>query len=269
MGKIFEKIPVSTLEAICRTIGNIPQGLSGTDINNYLHMCHIPNPEPSETKWRRLLIALDQKQYQAKNSNDILKFIQLALHPSRFLTYGEAYFEEIISTLNKPLSFIGLEYGNNGKFRGISISKTISEAQQKANNLLNKLEQRSVHNDIYKYCKAELLVNNYFHAVFETTKGVADRIRHLSDRIADGAPLVQEVFSSNQPILIINNFTTETDISEHKGFCNLLIGFFGMFRNTTAHVPKNSWVMTEQDALEIMTIASLCHRKLDRAHKIR
>ena len=127
---------------------------------------------------------------------------------------------------------------------------------------MQKLEQREVHSDIYKYCKLELLVDNYFHAVFETTKGVADRLRYLADLTTDGGALVSEAFSSTKPILIINNFTNETDISEHKGFSNLLIGFFGMFRNTTAHVPKTNWIMIEQDALEIMTIASLCHRNL-------
>lgn len=38
-----------------------------------------------------------------------------------------------------------------------------------------------------------------------------------------------------------------------------------MFRHTIAHAPKIQWEMSEQDALETMTIASLCHRKPDRA----
>lgn len=269
MGKAFDKIPPHVLEAICRALGNIRDGLSGTDINKYLNDSKIDNPTPDITKWKRMVNALDQKQNYAGNSNDTLKFIQLAIHPSRFLAFGSEYFSEIVASVNQPLSFIGLEYGIDGKFRNIVASKTIDDAQKRANTLLRKLEQREVHSDIYKYCKAELLVDNYFHAVFETTKGVADRLRYLADLKTDGGALVSEALSSTKPILIINNFTSETDISEHKGFSNLLIGFFGMFRNTTAHVPKTNWIMTEQDALEIMTIVSLCHRKLDRAHKIR
>ncbi|TCC91920.1 TIGR02391 family protein [Pedobacter frigiditerrae] len=269
MGKAFDKIPPNVLEAVCRAIGNISEGLSGTDINKYLNDCKIDNPTPDITKWKRLVNALDQKQFYAKNSNDILKFIQTAIHPARFVIYGDNYFSSIVASINEPLSFIGLEYGIDGVFRNKTASKTISDAQTRANTLMHKLEQRNVHTDIFKYCKPELLMDNYFHAVFETTKGVADRLRYLSDLKIDGAALVSEAFSSKEPILIINNFTDETDISEHKGFSNLLIGFFGMFRNTTAHVPKTNWIMTEQDALEIMTIASLCHRKLDKAHKIR
>jgi hypothetical protein len=52
MGKIFEPIPPQIMEAICRTIGDIPQGLSGTDINKYLQDCGIANPTPDITKWK-------------------------------------------------------------------------------------------------------------------------------------------------------------------------------------------------------------------------
>ena len=269
MARVFDKLPPHILEALCRATGDIPNGLSGTDINRYLAELKIPNPTPDITKWKRLVNAFEAKQRVTGNSNHILKFIQVAVHPSRFLKFGSDYFSAIVSSLNQPLSFIGVAYGVNGKFSGVAVSQTIDEAQSRAKSLIKKLEQREVHPDIFKYCKPELLVENYFHAVFETTKGVANKIRYLADLTSDGGALVAEAFSSSKPILIINNFTTETDFSEHKGFSNLLVGFFGMFRNTTAHVPKTEWVMTEQDALEIMTIASLCHRKLDKAHKIR
>ena len=267
--KIFPIISPNVLEALCRAIGDIPEGLSGTDINHYLERLKCQNPTPDITKWKRLFNAFGINQQSTGNSNTLLKFIQQAIHPSRFLKFGTEYFSNLVDTLNEPLSFVGISYGIDGIFRGVVVSQTISDAQKKASTLLKKLEQREVHPDIFKYCKAELLVDNYFHAVFETTKGVADKIRYLADIASDGGALVTEAFSSSKPILIINNFITETDISEHKGFSNLLIGFFGMFRNTTAHVPKSKWIMTEQDAVEIMTIASLCHRKLDKAQKIR
>jgi len=269
MGKSFDVIPPNVLEALCRALGEIPEGLSGADINKYLADCGINNPNPEMTKWKRLYNAFSHKQYNKRNSNDILKFVQVAIHPSRFVRFGSEYFISIIDSLNPSLSFIGLKYCNDGKFRSNNISRTIDDAQKRANTLYDKLKSREVHEAIYRYCKPELLQSNYFHAVFETTKGVAERIRGLSLLDTDGANLINEVFSSKTPILIVNNFTTETDVSEHRGFANLLIGFFGMFRNTTAHAPKVQWEMSEQDALEIMTIASLCHRKLDKAHKIR
>jgi hypothetical protein len=207
MSKKFDPIPPNTLEALCRAIGDIREGLSGTDINKYLHDCKIDNPTPDITKWLRLYNALDQNQYYAKNSNDILKFIQVAIHPTRFIGFGSDKFSEILSSVNIPLSFVGLELGPDGVFRNTTVSKTIDDAQKRANNLLTKLEARDVHPDIFRYCKPELLVDNYFHAVFETTKGVADRLRYLSELTTDGGALVMEVFASTNPILIINNFT--------------------------------------------------------------
>jgi uncharacterized protein (TIGR02391 family) len=269
MSKIFNPIQPAVLEAICRAIGDIPVGLSGTDINKYLQDCSIQNSTPDITKWKRLYHALSAKQSRAGNANDILKFIQVALHPSRFIQFGTEQYAAILASVNRPLSFIGVELGLNGKFSPAKVSATIDDAQKRANTLIQKLKAREVHQDIFKYCTVELLADNYFHAVFETTKGVAKRLQDLADLTTDGGALVSAAFASTNPILIINNFTTETDISEHKGFSNLLIGFFGMFRNPTAHTLRIEWPMTEQDALEIMTIASLCHRKLDKAHKIR
>jgi hypothetical protein len=40
---------------------------------------------------------------------------------------------------------------------------------------------------------------------------------------------------------------------------------FGAFRNVTAHAPRITWVITEQDALDLLTIASLLHRRIDAA----
>jgi uncharacterized protein (TIGR02391 family) len=70
-------------------------------------------------------------------------------------------------------------------------------------------------------------------------------------------------------VLAINTLATETDKGEQRGFVNLLIGLFGTIRNPTAHNPKIEWPMPEQDALDILTMASLIHRKLDRASRSR
>ncbi|WP_244967818.1 TIGR02391 family protein [Xenorhabdus budapestensis] len=37
------------------------------------------------------------------------------------------------------------------------------------------------------------------------------------------------------------------------------------FRNTTAHAPKITWSIQEQDALDILSMVSLVHRRLDDA----
>jgi uncharacterized protein (TIGR02391 family) len=42
-------------------------------------------------------------------------------------------------------------------------------------------------------------------------------------------------------------------------------GMYGMFRNPTAHAPKVRWAMEERETLDLLTIASMLHRRLDEA----
>ena len=103
---------------------------------------------------------------------------------------------------------------------------------------------------------------NFFHAVFEAAKGLAQRIRELSGADADGAALVDVVFSVDRPLLAVNTLKTETERSEHKGYAALLKGCFAAKRNPPAHVPKVLW-NGEDDAADHLALISLLHRKLD------
>lgn len=76
-------------------------------------------------------------------------------------------------------------------------------------------------------------------------------------------------FSSKAPIIAINTLRMETEQSEHKGFANLMKGVFGTFRNVTGHAPKVMWSINEEDALDLLSIVSYIHRRLDKAVKIR
>ena len=152
---------------------------------------------------------------------------------------------------------------NKGQFKKIAESKTISEAEQKANRLKSKLEQRNAHDLIFTFCRAELLAENYFHTVFEAAKSIAESIRQKTGLSEDGSELIDKAFSIKNPLIKINSLSNETEESEHKGFANLIKGVFGMFRNTTAHSHKIIWNINEEDALDILSTISLIHRKLE------
>lgn len=259
MARKFDFIEPNVLESICKLVGD---SLSNSEIDKYLADAKLKNISPVGTKWKRLYNSFADYQNRNHISNSILKFIQITLHPSRYIGMKEEY-ENRRSNLNQLLSFIGLKLGDDAKFRPIEKSSTISDAENRATALLSILKERKIHNDILTFCKAELLVENYFHAVFEATKSVADKIRALTGLQTDGSELVESAFSIKKPVIQINNLISESEKSEHKGFANLLKGFFGMFRNTTAHIPKVKWEIKEQEALDIMTLASLFHRRLD------
>lgn len=260
-------LPPNVLEMICNTLGETDHGLTGTQIHHFLIEANIEDIAPTITKRHRLYSAFANEQNKNNCSNRILVFIGNVLAPSRFVNNKEE-FERLRYSINQQLAFVGYELMENGRFHEITAANTISELQIKANNLKQELEKRGSHHEIFKYCKAELLQNNYFHSVLEANKGLFQRIRDLSGIQTDGNTLIEQVFSSN-PILIINNYQSTSEKNEHNGFCNLLKGLCAMFRNPTAHEPKVDWNITKQDALEILGIISYCHRRLDNIHKIR
>jgi uncharacterized protein (TIGR02391 family) len=256
------KLKENHLEAVCNIIGDTSGGLTGSEIGRLLERCGIDDPLPSYTKRHRLFGALKAKQDFDNCANNVLAFVQVTMDPSRFLGERE-YFERLRGQLNEALAFSGLHVEDNGQIRRVEQATTISEAQQRAGRLRSKLIERSVHHDVLRFCRAELLEENYFHAVFEATKSVAEKIREKTGLTGDGAEIVDEAFTISAPLLAINSLQTETQRSEQKGFANLLKGLFGTFRNVTAHAPKITWAIKEEDALDLLSLVSYLHRRLD------
>lgn len=256
-------LTASVIEAICRTIGDTNDGLTGTEIGSLLIMCEMKDVEPSITKWKRLYSAFitDQNSYQC--SNHILIFIQAALSPVRYLGKQEL-FDFRRHEVNKRLSFIGIELNEKGKYFQVDKAMTISEAEQRASKFKYKLEVRNVHEIIFEYCKPELLAQNYFHSVFEAVKSIADRIRKLTGLYADGNELIDTAFSTKNPLVRINLLMNDTDRSEHLGLMNLIKGLFGLIRNPTAHEPKVKFAIDENEALDLMILISYAHKRLDK-----
>lgn len=257
---------LATLESLSKILGDTTQGLTGSEISKFLAECSIKDPGLNSTKWKRLYDSLSLKQQNDRCANNVVYFIQHVMRPSRHFDKQE-WFEDIREKLNKVLSFEGLELEESGNVKQVLKTNTISESEARASKLKQNLLSRRVHSDVLYFCKAELLVDNYFHAVFEATKSIAEKIRFKTGLTSDGSALVDEAFSFRNkiPHLAFNSLQTESEQSEQKGFANLLKGIFGTFRNTTAHAPKVTWVIEEQDALDILSTVSLIHRRLDDA----
>lgn len=255
------------LEAACRVLADTERGLTGSEIGYLLQDCKLTDVSPNMTKWKRLFNALVEAQNKYQVGNHLIMFINSALDPVKYARAKDK-FEWRRNELNVVLSFSGFSVREDGKVIHTNKETTLKGARARAGALRSKLEDRRAHYEIFKYCKAELLEENYFHAVLEAIKGVANRIRELSGLTSDGAELVNKAFSVKAPLLAINDLSTETEQSEQKGFINILIGIFGAIRNPTAHAPKILWPITEQDALDIFSMVSFIHRKLDGTTKI-
>jgi uncharacterized protein (TIGR02391 family) len=253
------------LEAICNILGETNDGLTGSEIGNLLSQCGIDDPGSGITKRHRLYQALSERQKQDRCANNVINFIQTAMNPVRFIDNREQ-FGLLKDRLNQVLSFVGYQIGSDGKLREGQAARTLDEAEQRAGKLRAELIRRNVHPDVLRFCKQELLQDNYFHAVLEATKSVAEKVRQKTGLTSDGSDLVDEAFGLKRgPMLAFNTLLSESERSEHTGLMNLMKGMFGLFRNPTAHAPKVTWAMREQDALDLLTVASLIHRRLDEA----
>lgn len=257
-----EPISANILEGIAKILGDTSRGLTGSEIGHILQTAKLKDIDSSNTKWKRIYNAFAEFQNKNQTSNNILNFIILSMDPARYVG-NKSLFDELRDDLNQQMSFAGFQLSEAGKLQKIKSATTLSEAEERAAKLRSKLQSRSGHQEVFKFCKAELMSNNYFYAVFEATKSVAEKIRQTTGLTEDGSELVDKAFSIRDPKIKINNLTTETERSEHKGFANLIKGVFGMFRNTTAHSPKITWGINEQDALDILSTISLIHRKLE------
>lgn len=262
MIKSFDDITLRNLSDI------ISDMLTHTKISEHLAGAGITESNQGSNKTDRIFYALKAKQEQDKCGNNIIAFVARLLSPKRYSE--ESIFETHRTTINEKLAYEGLEIDKAGQPRVINKVKTISEAKARSLKIKEKVHGIGMHPDILPYCESEWLQENYFHAILEITKSVAERLRHLSGYHSDGSELVDDCFGLGRdktPMLAFNMLMTPSDESEHKGFSNFCKGFFSMYRNPKAHNPKLLEDTQVTQMTEVLVIATIIHNKLNVTYK--
>lgn len=103
----------------------------------------------------------------------MLAFVAKALAPVRFHE-APAAFEAFQAEVNVPLAFAGYYVDDAGQLRPERQAATLSEARRRAMRLRSQLVERGAHPRLLRYCLAEIDDDNYFHAVLEGSKSLAD-----------------------------------------------------------------------------------------------
>ncbi|AWT24948.1 hypothetical protein Csp1_01200 [Corynebacterium provencense] len=258
-------IPVfqsGTVEAVARAVGDL---YSGSVLTQMLADTHLPDPlGEGATKWCRLDASLRQKQNQKGDGGAVIGLIHAAMNPDRTLDQ-RAEAAGVRDRLNQVLSLSGLRVRENGRIVRTTRATTAAEAAARSERLRSILAERGAHKEVLDHCRAELLRDDYYEAVFEAIKGLGDRLRTLSGLDLDGSPLVQQALGGKTPVIKLNAFSTATQRNEQRGISLLAEGLFAAFRNPSAHEPRVKWEMAEQDALDVLGTASMVHRRLDSA----
>ncbi|WP_406694831.1 TIGR02391 family protein [Singulisphaera sp. Ch08] len=257
------KFDATHLEQLSRIL---VEAASHAELTRLMTQCDITE-QGGTPRWERMLLALSARQQKDGCGNNVGAFMQAVMAPVRFIG-RQKEFDELRHPLNEALAFNGLHLGEDGKLVPVTKATTLTEAQERAGRLRAELQRRQVHPDVLRFCKPELLEENYFHAILEATKSVADKLRSKTGLVSDGTPLADAIFAVNSPRLALNRLLTESERSEQTGFSNLLKGVFGVFRNQTAHEPKITKTYTEQDALDLLTLVSYMHGRINSAFPV-
>lgn len=261
MTKSFDDIALRNISDIVSDI------LTHSKITDFLSNSNIPQAG-GNNKTDRIFNALKEKQRQDLCGNNVLAFIIQVLNPKRY--DDEVEFEKDRRRMNEKLLYEGVEITQQGIPLQVNKARTICEAKERSLRIKEKTHGITIHRDIIPFCEEEWLKENYFHAILEITKSVAEKLRKKSGYYSDGAELIDDCFGlgkDKRPMLAFNMLQTDSDESEHKGFSNFCKGFFSMYRNPKAHNPKIMEDTQLSEMAEVLVIATIIHNKLDNTFK--
>lgn len=258
--------PPSFVRGVCDVIAETgPPGLSGSEIDGVLQMVRIPQREPAGNKRDGLYMTLCKVQDRQEAGNVVGAFIAHAMSPGRYATCPTR-FSDLRDQLNEFLVFHGYSINDNGKLTARKRASNISEGTAWAGRLQTELKRRHCHVDLLRYCDEELIGRSLFHAMSEASKSIPARVRSISGLQGDGAALYDRAFGTNRerPVWSINPHESASEISEHRGFKNLLVGVHGHFRNPRAHSSRISSKEEDlTDFYDAFSLFSYVHRRLD------
>lgn len=268
------------LQSLCDTLADTNNGFSKAELKRLLDHCsivavddgiirHNYSYETGLNKRNWLFNCFAYEINTNKSQHKIAVFIEKALNPIAFTSLSKrAKYDYLFEEINKVLLLVGLEVTNKGVLQETVRASTLDEIDERVNSLMKKLHARAIHHEVEKYCKSDYLRKDYYDAIFEASKGLAERVRQLSGLESDGGELFQTAFSLKHPYIFFNGLKTESEISEFKGVKELLEAIFHLARNPAAHTPKINWKTNETKALDVLTLISFTHKYLDECYPI-
>lgn len=259
------------LEGICDILGDTEKGYTNSELMQLLKQSNIsliPNWS-NYSKRVALYNCCVQEVNNRKCFDRIIIFLEKSLNPVAFTKEIEREkYEFLLNGVNRVLLLAGFEMTKNGKLQETTKAQTLDEVDRRVNSLSRKLYERAIHDEVKKYCIKDYLQRDYYDAVFESAKGLAERVRNITGSTLDGVKLFEEAFNKSDPCLFFNSMTTSSEISEFIGLKELLQAIFRLVRNPAAHTPKINWKIDETKALDVLTVISFAHKYLDECHKM-
>ena len=138
-----------------------------------------------------------------------------------------------------------------------------SEAPRQAP--VRRLNLQRLHPEVIAVASGLFADRQYDSAVTEAMKSVEVRVRSLTGLAVSGSALMQEAFKPKEPRLDVAVETGRSGDDEREGYFYLFRGAMIGIRNPKAH--ELSRGDDPDEALEVLALASLLHRRLDIAEE--
>ena len=263
------------LEALCGVLGHTNDGFTKKELSSLLIKSNIVLVDDGSfnngyvyktglNKKEWLYNCLVNEINMSHSMEKVYAFLEIALDPVSFTDDSKREkYRCILEKTNKVLLLVGLTVTPEGKLQEVVAAKTLDEVDRRVNSLQKQLYNRAIHREVQKYCIADYLRKDYYDAVFEAAKGLAERVRDITGLKTDGGKLFDTAFSTNDPYLFFNSMQTDSERSEFIGLKELLASIFHLVRNKAAHTPKINWKIEEAKALDVLTRISVAHKYLD------
>lgn len=269
---LSKRIDQQVVEKISRILAEQLTGSKITDMFSNLRMKDfdeeriIQIPQMSHTtKWQRLNeTAIYEMNHAGGSPRPFFRIIQYVIQPANFVSRPKDW-NLIRQSINSILIFYGFELGDDGVILQVEAVSTMSEALARLQTFSNLLTPLELHPQVMVYCTEELLHEDYFHAVFEASKGLLDRLRKMSGLTLDGTGLLTKIFNLKQPVLFIrgNRLETQDEKDQYFAVASLLKTIVYMYRNPKAHQLKLYDETKLSDAVTAFVMMSEAHKLID------
>lgn len=268
------------LKAVCDVLAHTSEGFSKSELSGLLQQSQIALVDDGKSSnGYTYTLGLNKRDWLYnclaneininKSLQRVFDFIAKALNPVAFTVQSDREkYLHLLEETNKVLLLAGLSVSKEGKVVDVVQATTLDEVDRRMNHLKRELYNRAIHNEVQKYCIKDYLRKDYYDAVFEAAKGLAERVRQITGLSSDGGELFQKAFAKSDPYLFFNSLQTDSEKSEFTGVKELLEAIFHLVRNPAAHTPKINWMIEETKALDILTLISFAHKYLDECHRM-
>lgn len=212
MSQIIQKLDQQQLKSLCGIVAHTSEGLTKSELTTLLGQCGICAVDDGSSRNQLgYTIGLNKRDWlynclvteinKSQSFSKVFSFLQAVLNPAAYTgADSRQKYRYLFEETNKVLLFAGLSIDQSGRLVAVSQAETLSEVDQRVNQLKKALYDRAIHSEVQKYCVEDYLRADYYDAVFEASKGLAERVRQISGLTTDGGTLFQAVFSKNDPL---------------------------------------------------------------------